>query len=227
MKGMSDGHQRRDGAYSKSMCIALRGLKSRPAKEVAVEGGLKGATLDRLIVPHLGGAHSKRLVYSKGEYVFLPGDPSDTVYLIIKGRVKLSYPRPGREGEPLTLSVLGEGELFGEMALVGAERRELMAEALERTSIWAIEKEGFLRLLQGSPSLALQVMELFIRRLRLLEERVVELLFHDPLARLGLLLSQDSRGEDLQEADLLRLIRVAMGERAIATPLPQSCPSED
>lgn len=190
-----------------------------------MEGAPKGATLDRLIQPHLGGAHSRRLVYSKGEYVYLPGDPSDTVYLIIKGRVKLSY--PGREGEPLTLSILGEGELFGEMALVGAERRELMAEALERTSIWAIEKEGFLRFLQESPSLALQVMELFIRRLRLLEERLI----HDPLARLSLLLSQDpdSCGEELQgqEADLLRLIRVAMAESAIATPLPQSCPSED
>lgn len=189
-----------------------------------MEGALKALSLDKLIRPY-----SRRMVYREGEYVYLPGDPSDTVYLIIKGRVRLSYPRPGREGEPLTLSILGEGELFGEMALVGAERRELMAEALERTSIWAIEKEGFLRLLRGSPSLALQVMELFIRRLRLLEERVVELLFRDPLAQLALLLSQDSCGEELQgqEADLLRLIRVAMAERTIATPLPQTCPSED
>jgi CRP-like cAMP-binding protein len=207
----------------------LRGLKSWPAKEVAVESALKGAALDRLIKPHLGGAKSKRLVYSKGEYIFLPGDPSDTVYLITKGRVKLSYPAPGGEGGPLTLSVLGEGELFGEMALVGAERRELMAQALERTSIWAIEKESFLRLLRGSPSLALQVMELFIRRLRLLEERMLELFFHDPLARLALLLGQDSQEEEipLQESELLRLLRVAMAGRTIATPLPQSCPSED
>lgn len=189
-----------------------------------MESALKGATLDRLIKPHLGGAHSKRLVYSKGEYIFLPGDPSDTVYLIIKGRVKLSYPAPGREEKRLTLSVLGEGELFGEMALVGAERRELMAEALERTSIWAIEREDFLRLLRGNPSLALQVMELFIRRLRLLEERLI----HDPLARLALLLSQDSQGqEELQEGDLLRLLKVAMVGKTIATLLPQSCPSED
>lgn len=184
--------------------------KFRPFKEVAVEGAVRALSLDRLVRPY-----SRRMVYRQGEYVYLPGDPSDAVYLIIKGRVKLSS--PGRDGRPLTLSILGEGEIFGEMALVGAERRELMAEVLERSSIWAIEKESFLRLLQGNATLSLQIMEVFIHRLKLLQERVMELLFQDPLAKLSLLLTQTM--QEGEEPDLLRLIRVAMTEGVIATPL--------
>jgi CRP/FNR family cyclic AMP-dependent transcriptional regulator len=186
-----------------------------PFKEVAVEGALKIFSLNKLIRPY-----SRRMVYRQGEYVYLPGDPSDAIYLIIKGRVKLSS--PGRDGRLLTLSVLGEGELFGEMALVGAERRELMAEVLERSSIWAIDKEGFLRLLQGNASLSLQIMEVFIHRLKLLQERVVELLFQDPLAKLSLLLTQTMQEGEGQEPELLKLIRVAIADGIIATPLSSS-----
>jgi len=187
--------------------------KFRSLEEVAVEGALKAVSLARLIRPY-----SRRLVFRKGEYVFLPGDPGDEVYLIIKGKVRLSY--PGQGGQGLTLSVLRDGELFGELALVGLERRELAAEVLERSSIWAIEKEGFLRLLRASAGLSLQMMELFLRRLKLLEERLMELLYQDPLLRLSFL--AQTGPEELKGVELIQLIRVAMAEGAIATP-PSSC----
>ena len=186
---------------------------SSTLKEVAVEGAIGELNLGRVIRPY-----SRRTVYHEGEYVYLPGDPSDTLYLIIEGRVKLSY--PGRDGRALTLSVLGEGELFGEMALAGGERRELAAEVLERTSIWAIDKGHFLKLLQRSAGLSLQIMELVILRLKRLEERVMELFFHDPLAKLSLVLTQLAQedGEELEELDLMELIRAAVAEGAIAAP---------
>ena len=162
MKGASDGHLKQKGGLTKGDKI------SSTLKEVAVDGAIGEIDLDRMIRPY-----SRRAVYHQGEYVYLPGDPSDTIYLIIEGRVKLSY--PGRDGRALTLSILGEGELFGEMALTGGERRELAAEALERTSIWAIDKDHFLQLLQESAGLSLQVMGLVILRLKRLEERVMEL----------------------------------------------------
>jgi CRP-like cAMP-binding protein len=182
-------------------------------KEVAVEGAIGELDLNRVIRPY-----SRRAVYHEGEYVYLPGDPSDTLYLIIEGRVKLSY--PGRNGRALTLSILGEGELFGEMALAGGERRELAAEVLERTSIWAIDKGHFLQLLQESAGLSLQIMELIILRLKRLEERVMELLFHDPLVKLSFILTQIAQEgeEELGELNLVELIRAAMADGAIAAP---------
>ncbi|MFQ6090595.1 MAG: Crp/Fnr family transcriptional regulator [Candidatus Bipolaricaulia bacterium] len=180
---------------------------------MAVEGAVGEVKLDKVIRPY-----SRRAVYHEGEYVYLPGDPSDTLYLIIEGRVKLSY--PGRDGRALTLSILGEGELFGEMALAGGERRELAAEVLERTSIWAIDKGNFLQLLQESAGLSLQIMELVILRLKRLEERVMELFFRDPLIKLSLVLAQLAQedGEELEELDLMELIRAAVAEGAIAAP---------
>lgn len=178
-----------------------------------MDGAIGEIDLDRMIRPY-----SRRAVYHKGEYVYLPGDPSDTIYLIIEGRVKLSY--PGRDGRALTLSILGEGEIFGEMALAGGERRELAAEVLERTSIWAVDKHHFLQLLQESAGLSLQIMGLVILRLKRLEEQVMELLFHDPLVKLSLILSQippEDEGE-LQGLDLAELIRAAMAQGAIAAP---------
>lgn len=176
-----------------------------------MEGAIEALDLDEVIRPY-----SRRAVYHEGEYVYLPGDPSDTLYLIIEGRVKLSY--PGRNGRDLTLTVLGEGELFGEMALVGGERRELAAEVMERTSIWVIDKQDFLRLLRERERLPLQVMELFLLRLKRLEERMMELILHDPLVKLSLLFTQTLQEDGGESLDLRELIRVAMADGAIATP---------
>lgn len=176
-----------------------------------MKGAISELDLGKVIRPY-----SRRAVYHKGDYVYLPGDSSDALYLIIEGCVKLSY--PGRDGWDLPLTVLGEGELFGEMALIGGERRELAAEVLERTSIWTIDKGDFLKLLHSHERLPLQVMELFLLRLKRLEERMIELALHDPLVKLSLLLTQRLRENGEEALDLTELIRVAVAEGAIATP---------
>lgn len=178
--------------------------------------------------------YSKEAVYQEGERIYLPGDPSDTLYLIIEGRVRLSY--LNHDGRSLTLTVLGAGELFGELALAGLERREAMAEVLERASLWAIDKRQFLKLLQEKAELSLQIIQLIVHRLRQLEKKLEELIRHDPTAKLSLTLLQLLEWEDgsdggepgrwgdlnfeleLTEEDLRELIRVAMAKGAIATP---------
>ncbi len=179
--------------------------------------------------------YSREAVYQEGERVYLPGDPSDTLYLIIEGRVRLSC--LNHDGRSLTLTVLGAGELFGELALAGQKRREVMAEVLERASLWAIDKRQFLRLLQEKAELSLQIIQLVVHRLRQLEEKLEELIRHDPAAKLSLALLQlleDGEMDcwedlnlrlELTEGDLRELIRVAMAEGAIATPPLRSRPS--
>lgn len=176
-----------------------------------MKGAIEELDLGKVIRPY-----SRRAVYHEGEFIYLPGDPSDTLYLIIEGRVKLSY--PARNGQALTLAVLEKGELFGEMALAGVERRELIAEVMERSSIWVIDRGDFVQLIRESTSIALQVMQLFLLRLKQREEQVMELLFRDPLAKLSLLLTQTFREDGEEALDLGELIRVAMAEGVIATP---------
>lgn len=171
--------------------------------------------------------HSEETIYQEGECVYRPGDPSNNLYLIIEGRVKLSY--LNHDGRSLTLMVLQPGEIFGELALAGLEHRETKAEVLERASLWAIDRQRFLDLLRERAELSLQIMRLVVERLRQLEERLEAILREDPAARSSLALlqlfeeseeegSNADAGPLLDKEELEALLRVAMAQGAIATP---------
>ena len=82
--------------------------------------------------------------YQAGETVYFPGDPSDTLYTLHHGRVRLAY--LDESGRRLTLAIINPGELFGETALAGEEKRRWIAETLEDTVLCIIHKDDFLRL---------------------------------------------------------------------------------
>lgn len=104
--------------------------------------------------------------YEKGEFIYLPGDPSDAVYLIKKGMVRLLY--IDEDGSKSTMSILGRGELFGEMVLAEDRFRELAAEALEDSTLYVIDRWRFLHIIKNMPDLALELIELFGYRKNLL-----------------------------------------------------------
>lgn len=121
--------------------------------------------------------------YQKGETIYRPGDVDDCLYYIESGVVKLAY--LDESGRKLTLTILGEGDLFGEMVLIGKRTRDLMAQVLQDAVIYEIEKGRFLELLRAKPELALEVMELFGRRTREIERKLEDLVFKDIPTRLS------------------------------------------
>ncbi len=121
--------------------------------------------------------------YQKGEVIYQPGDHDDSLYYIQSGKVKLAY--LDESGRKLTLTILGEGELFGEMVLIGRSQRELLAQVLQDAVIYGIERIRFLELLRGDPELALEVIELFGRRTREIENKLEDLVFKDIPTRLS------------------------------------------
>lgn len=175
--------------------------------------------------------HSKLAVYQEGEYIYTPGDPSDSLYLIVEGKVKLSY--PGENGRGLTLVVLGANEIFGEMALTGARRRELVAEVLERSSLYAIDKERFFSLIEGKAGVFVQLIKLLVLRIRRVEERLGELILGHPATKLSLMLLQlaqeysekggngNNASLKITDQDLAELMRVAAVQDTVATPALQ------
>jgi len=96
--------------------------------------------------------------YHRGEFIYLPGDPGDAVYLIRKGRVRLSF--IDEEGERQTVAILRPGELFGELILDGESPQEFSAEALTETVVSVIDKWKLLRLIRHEPELAARLSEL-------------------------------------------------------------------
>lgn len=121
-----------------------------------------------------------------GQPLFLPDDPSDKVYLLKEGRVKIS--KVSEDGKELTLAILEQGEIFGELALVDEGPRETIAETLEDTFICVIGRQDFERLLETKPKIALHVTKLIGLRRKAIEAKVEDLVFKDVSSRLAKLL---------------------------------------
>ncbi len=121
--------------------------------------------------------------YRKGDVIYQPGDLDDRVYYVADGKVKLAY--LDESGRKLTLALLGQGEIFGEMVLLGSRRREHLAQALQDAVIHPLERSRFLYLLERKPWLALEIIQLFGKRARDLEQKLEDLVFKDITTRLS------------------------------------------
>ncbi|MGQ9477966.1 MAG: cyclic nucleotide-binding domain-containing protein [Candidatus Bipolaricaulia bacterium] len=88
-------------------------------------------------------------VYQRGEFIYLPGDPSEAVYLIQAGRVRLAF--CDELGERQTVAILGPGELFGELVLSGEAPQEFSAQALTETRLYVLDKWRLLELIRSAP----------------------------------------------------------------------------
>lgn len=86
--------------------------------------------------------------YERGEKICQAGDPGEAIYIVESGRIEA---RPMVEGEEL--SSLGEGGLFGEMAVLTGRGYSATYQAATRVALWALSREEFGRLAQAHPIL--------------------------------------------------------------------------
>jgi len=95
----------------------------------------------------------------KGNFIYFPHDESNVVYFLKKGRVKIAkYVEEGRE---VIFSILGAGEIFGELSLFteGAKREEV-AEAMEDCVLCKVPVGEFSKILEQNPKMNLAVTKL-------------------------------------------------------------------
>jgi CRP-like cAMP-binding protein len=123
-------------------------------------------------------AASRRRVFARGEVVFHRGDPGDTLHLITKGRfavrVVTSY------GDASTLSILGPGETFGEMALLSEDSiRSATVSALEPGETQSLRRDDFARLRRDRPDVTEVVLAVLAEQLRRTTDRLIEALYVD------------------------------------------------
>jgi CRP-like cAMP-binding protein len=132
-----------------------------------------------------------RLEYKRRSTVFSQGDPADSVFYILKGRIKVTV--VSKEGKRAIVALLDSGSFFGEGCLAGQPRRMASASAGSDCLLLKVEKKAIVRLLQEQPEFsALFVSFLLARNIRY-EEDLVDQLFNSGekrLARILLLLSR-------------------------------------
>ena len=85
--------------------------------------------------------------------VFKRGDPGDSFWVILSGKVRVF--RSDDQGVEITLSELGSGQSFGEVALLTGEARSASVEALEETQTLVLTKAQFEQVLKSHPEVSL------------------------------------------------------------------------
>src|SRR5437879_6134913 len=100
--------------------------------------------------------------------LFRGGDEGDAMYLIERGKVRICVQATG--GRYMTLTELGRGDFFGEMALLDGQRRSADAIVAEDARLAVLSREHFLSFVRSSPNVALELLTALANRLRHTDE---------------------------------------------------------
>jgi len=92
----------------------------------------------------------------KGEILFRAGDPGDALFIVAQGKLDVISAVPGN-GNGERLAELGEGQAFGEMALLSGEPRTATIQATDQTDLLEIGRDDFARLIAKDHQLAIAV----------------------------------------------------------------------
>ena len=121
--------------------------------------------------------------YSKNDYVYFSEDSANKVYLIASGKIKIGYYT--EDGEEVIKAILRKGELFGEKAILGDDKRNEFAQAIDKsTSICPIGISVLHGLMRENQDLTLGIYKFLNLRFKKLERRLELLMFKDCRERL-------------------------------------------
>ena len=120
--------------------------------------------------------------YKKSDYIYFEEDAANKVFLIEKGKVKLGYYT--EQGDEVVKAILTKGELFGEKAILGEERRNEFAQSTDnKTSICPISVDTMHNLMRDNKTFSLKIYKFLGLRFKKLERRLQLILFKDTRTR--------------------------------------------
>jgi len=71
--------------------------------------------------------------YKKDQFIYFPDEPATHIYMIVSGRVRIGLYQD--DGKEIVTAILFTGEIFGELALAGEEKRKDFAQAIDSNTI--------------------------------------------------------------------------------------------
>ena len=104
--------------------------------------------------------------YEKDTIIFNEGEIGDCMYIIHQGEIKI------HKGQ-VTLAMLKEKEVFGELALLDAEMRSASATTNTDCILFRIEQEPFYELIENRPEVARGFIKILCQRLRAQNEKSI------------------------------------------------------
>jgi len=131
--------------------------------------------------------------YPKHAVIINEGDSSDSLYIVLEGRVKAYV--GDAAGHEVMLSTQGPGEYFGEMVL-DQKPRSASIMTLEPSRFLVVPAEDLRDFVLRNPQFALSLIEKLIQRVRVLTESVKSLAFMDVYGRVARLLLELAEEQD-------------------------------
>lgn len=121
--------------------------------------------------------------YPKHTVILSEGDNSDSLYLILEGKVKVFL--NDEEGKEAIINYQGAGEYFGELSLIDDDQRSASIMTAEKTTLAVISKQTFHQIMKNNPDIAIHLLKDLVRRIRTLTEEVRSLALSDVYGRLS------------------------------------------
>lgn len=126
--------------------------------------------------------------FSKGDIIYYQGDTADSFYYLKKGKVRVYM--ISHDGMERTLSTASHGEILGEAAFFDKMPRVSYASAMTNIEVVVINKQKLITLIQKSPQLAMELLEMQAARIRQLSTQIDAMTFLQADGRIAQLLLQ-------------------------------------
>ena len=137
--------------------------------------------------------------FSKDGVIILAEEEGDTLFIIKKGRVKVSI--VSEDGREVILSILGEGTVFGELSLLDGKPRSANVIATEDTSLIMLRRHDFVQLIFKVPQIATALLAELASRLRRTDRQIEGLALLDVTSRISETLLQLAGDRGVETAD--------------------------
>jgi CRP/FNR family cyclic AMP-dependent transcriptional regulator len=144
-----------------------------------------------------------RKSYPRNSTIINAGDPTDALYIVISGRLKVMM--SDDEGREVILAILGQGEFFGEMGLIDEAPRSATVIAIEPCELLTINKVDFKKCLAENFEIGVGVMKGLVKRLREADKKIGSLALMDVYGRVARLLMEMAETVDGQRVVVKKL----------------------
>lgn len=158
------------------------------------------------------GVHKR---YSKSSVLISEGDDSDSLYILLEGRVKIFA--GDESGKEVVINIQGPGEIFGEVAMIGKRPRSASVMAIEPVEVAFLSRVKFESCLLDHPELAVKFLGLLVERVRSLTEMTKNLALNDVYGRIAYTLNKL-----VEEEKDERIIRIRLTHQDIANMVGSS-----
>lgn len=126
--------------------------------------------------------------FTKDSVVLFEHETGSALFVIVEGKVKIS--RVSDDGKEVILTILGESDFFGEMAILDGLTRSANVTAMEDSELFIIQRSEFISLLHSHPEIAVSLLQELTQRLRAADMKIKSLSLKDAEGKVATVILQ-------------------------------------